>query len=100
MPRRNSKSHCLHFILTCFSQPIKKILFDVFDEPVFDSNYYSACFDNILSQIQENDIKVCPITIDSLPAQVKGLSSFQDSSDPNIKSIFLIPCFAHMINLV
>ena len=95
------RSHCLHFMLVCYSQPIKKILLDVFDGPVFDSKYYSACFTNILSQLQENNIEVCAITTDSLPAQVKGWSSFQDSSDdPNIKALFRIPCFAHMINLV
>lgn len=95
------KTHCLHFILKLVGDPVLKLFFDSYDGDSFDSEFYHNCFFEVFQKLRENNIYICSLTSDSLPAQVKGWKTFlETSTDPMIKAIYRIPCFGHMLNLV
>lgn len=70
------KTHCLHFILTLVGDPVLKLFFDSCDGDSFDSEFYHNCFFEVYQKLRENNIYICSLTRDILPAQVKGWNTF------------------------
>ena len=94
-------SHCLHFILVYLGEPVLKCFFESYDGDSFDSEFYQNCFIDIFEKLEENNIHICSITTDNLPAQVRGWNTFVSTSYyPFINILYRIPCYAHMLNLV
>ena len=91
------KSHCFHLILVNIQLPKLKILFDTFSGEKFDSNFYKDCFQKSFHKLKENNIQICTLISDSLPAQVRGFHEFSMEFD---EPLYRIPCFSHMVNLV
>lgn len=91
----------MHFVIACFYDHTKYLLYDTKSCERNDSEFYFKCFNEVIESLQSDDIQICSITTDSLPAQVSGWNDFiKTSEDPLICSLYRIPCYAHMINLV
>lgn len=95
------RSHILHFVIACFYDHTKYLLYDSKNCESNDSEFYFKCFSDVIENLRSDGIEICSITTDSLPAQVSGWNDFiSTSEDPLISSLYRIPCYAHMINLV
>ena len=95
------KFHSFHVVLTFFNNPVQKILFESYDNGPFDSGFYYKSFKDVYDKLQMRHIEICSITTDNLQAQISGWELFQKVSDDQlIQSIYRIPCFGHLSNLV
>lgn len=66
-----------------------------------DFTDYCAYTHKCVNLLLDNSIHVYSIIIDNLRTQTKGIEFLlSTSNDPRIKSIQIIHCFCHLINLV
>lgn len=84
-----------------YNEQIDKLILVTFDVQCGDSFFYMDCFTNAFKKCEDNNLFVCSITFDKLPAQILGFDNFQQTSDnPFFEAVLKIPCFGHMCNNV
>jgi hypothetical protein len=90
----------VHAVLTNPNFPEVIIPFANYKNHNFTAKDYQLVFANILAETYEQNIEICGVQIENLPAQAKGLTKAL-SSPANVQNGAIhIPCLNHGTNLV
>ena len=75
--------------------------FEVYENHNFTQLDYMSFYNDVIKKTQNNNVQVSSVIVDQLPAQIKGLNLFIESSNSTaIKSIIIVPCICHLTSLM
>jgi hypothetical protein len=72
---------------------------DPYENTNWTANHYASFFHDIVTNFGEQ-LEICGIICDNLPAQVAGLRQFLAMDNGRWAGVIHVPCLNHMINLV